>query len=66
VAGEHKGRTITEIDVPFHLLNLCGSGKSNEITLEFEDGIGAIFLWYFKVSAKLNDSPAASIAFPVM
>ena len=68
VKGEHQGRTVSDIDVPHHLLNLCGSGKSNKISLTFIEGSGVIFLWFFKVSAKLSDeaAPATPVFYPAM
>lgn len=62
VKSEDKGRTVSEINVPFHLLHLHGSGKSNKITYEFVSGYACVFMWYFKVLANLQ--PAAPIAFP--
>jgi hypothetical protein len=50
------------------LLHLCGSGKSNKISLTFIEGDGVIFLWFFKVLAKLSDevAPAIPVFYPAM
>ena len=38
VKGEHLGRTVTKVILPFNKLNMHGNGLVNRITLKFISG----------------------------
>ena len=47
VKGEHLGRTVTKVILPFNKLNMHGNGLVNKITLKFISGPGVVFLKHF-------------------